>query len=97
MKKLLTLNIFTITFTIFFYLANYLLLRDNALHISISSIISDANQMTGQSHLIVLALLPIYIATMIFGASLLGIYTATTLQHFFFNRTKNPKKLKSTA
>lgn len=80
MKRLVALNICTIIFSLFLYLANYLLLRDNFFHISISSIISCANQLHGQIHLLVLALLPIYIATVIFGASILGLYIGRLIQ-----------------
>lgn len=88
MKKLFAFNILTISVTICIYFANYLLLSDNYLHISISSFVADANRWHGQSHIVVLGLLPIYIATMIFGASLLGIYLSFSLQHLFFLRSK---------
>ncbi len=88
MKKIVALNICIITFTICFYIANYLLLRDNVFHISISSIINEANRLHGQSHLVILALLPIYIATMIFGASILGIYLGSIIHQFLLKRIK---------
>jgi hypothetical protein len=72
-----------ITITAVMGLAYYLLLHDGILRSSISSIISYSSQLTIRQHFIVLGLLPIYIAAMIFGAILLGIYLGSKLERFF--------------
>jgi hypothetical protein len=62
------------------YAAYYLLLRENRMHSSISSIVSYANHFAIRPHLLILGLLPIYIATMIFGAAMLGIYLGARIE-----------------
>ncbi|HLB41476.1 MAG TPA: hypothetical protein VJN02_01250 [Gammaproteobacteria bacterium] len=64
---LLTLIYFTDTF----------LVHDNIFHCSISSIIHQAHHLTIVQHLLILGLLPIYIATIVYGACLLGAYLGT--------------------
>jgi len=53
-------------------LAYYLLLTDNGLHCSIAYFIQFAHTLALKQHLIVLGLLPIFIAVVIFGAAMLG-------------------------
>lgn len=62
------------------YVAYYLLLRDNYLQCSISSIIAYAHHLAVREHLIILGLLPIYIAFMIFGSATVGIYLGASVQ-----------------
>lgn len=91
MKKVSSLSVSTfITLTIVVYVVYYLLLQDNFLHISISSIIDRTHHLRDKGHLIVLGLLPIYIATMVFGSILLGVYLGSSLQQFF-SRSTNKK------
>ncbi len=79
MKKLVTLNIGVIlTLTMLFSVIYYILLVNNFL--SISSIIANTHHLAIKKHLLVLGLLPIYIAAMIFGTALLGTYLGSTLQ-----------------
>jgi len=61
-------------------LAYYLLLRNNCLHCSISSVIGYAHSLSMQTHFILLGLLPIYIAFVIFGSALLGAYLGNHLE-----------------
>lgn len=58
-----------------------LLLQDNFLHTSISSIIIKARHLELKPHLIVLGLLPIYISVVIFGSVLLGIYLSSMIRY----------------
>ena len=82
MKKKILLKISTlIPIGAAFYLAYYLLLKDTFLHVSISSIIMYANSLNIQKHLLILGLLPVYIAAMIFGAVILGSYIGSSLQY----------------
>ena len=53
-------------------LAYYLLVGDNYAHCSISSITHYAHTLAIRQHLLLMGLLPIYIAFVIFGAALLG-------------------------
>ena len=62
------------------YIAYYLLLTDNSLHSSIASIIDYAHHLSIKEHLIILGLLPIYIAVMIFGSATVGLYLGATVQ-----------------
>jgi len=81
MKQIIPLNIGTIlSFMVMFTIAYYLLLQDNFLHISISSIITRAHYLEIKRHLIVLGLLPVYIATIIFGAGIASVYLGATVQ-----------------
>jgi O-antigen/teichoic acid export membrane protein len=70
-----------IAITAVFYVVYYLLLCDNGLHTSISSIISYSHQLHHKKRLLILGLLPIYIAAMIFGAAILGIYLGSRLKY----------------
>ena len=53
------------------YIAYYLLISNNWLHCSIATIIQYAHTLPVNRHLILLGLLPIYIAFVIFGSALL--------------------------
>jgi hypothetical protein len=84
MKKKISFNIVTtITLMIVGYIAYSLLLQDTFFHISISSILSRAHDLELKKHLIVLAFLPIYIALVIFGSFLLGIYLSSAFKRQF--------------
>lgn len=61
------------------YLAYYLLLARSGLHTSITSIISASEVQALPRHLLILGLLPIYIACMIFGSALIGVYLGNTV------------------
>lgn len=82
---------FTTIFTLFVVsnVAYYFLLSDNFLHLSISSIIATSHRLDGKEHMLVLGFLPIYIAGMIFGAALLGLYVGSKLEHIFLHPNKN--------
>ncbi len=71
------------------YVAYYLLLRENCLHSSISSIIGYSHHVAVKEHLLILGLLPIYIAAMIFGAATLGLYLGNRLESFILHRQRN--------
>jgi hypothetical protein len=74
--------------TITCYIAYYLLLRDNYLHSSISSIITYSHHLAIREHLLILGLLPIYIAFMIFGAATIGLYLGASIQSLLARITK---------
>lgn len=61
--------------------AYYLLLCENILHISISSIMSYAHHLHLRHHVLVMGLLPIYIGLVIFGTMWIGIYLSNRLQY----------------
>lgn len=83
MKKFINTNIATyVLIALTLFIAYYLLL-DN-LHTSINSFMDTTYKIVGTSytlpHILVLTFLPIYIAIMIFGASLLGSHLGSKLQ-----------------
>jgi multisubunit Na+/H+ antiporter MnhC subunit len=81
MRKIISLNIITIiALVLLFSIACYLLLQDNRLNTSISSIISNAHHLNLKKHLLVLGLLPFYIAAIVFGTAMLGIYLGSIVQ-----------------
>lgn len=85
MKKLISLHLSTIIITATtFALTCYCLLNSHIL--SISAIIMHTS--TLKTHLLILTLLPIYIAAMIFGAFTMGIYLGPVIQQSFFRRPK---------
>jgi len=67
-------------------LSYYLLLKENILHSSISCIMNYSHHFTNPQHVVILGLLPIYIALMIFGAAIGGIYLGSRLE-FLLIRT----------
>jgi hypothetical protein len=78
--------------------AYYILVCDNAFHSSVSSIISWSHQLSKKMHLAVLTFIPVYIAIIIFGTAILGIYLGSVLQGLikgFKARTPQIAKSKS--
>ena len=73
----------TICVMIAIYVVYHLLLQDNLLHLSITSIIKLDKHLAKHGHFLIVGLLPIYIACMIFGAVTMAICTATFLEHSF--------------
>jgi hypothetical protein len=80
-RLLFTISNLTALFVVS-YAAYYLLLADNFLHISIASIMSSSHHVATKQHLFILGLLPIYIATTIFGAAILCIYLGARIETF---------------
>jgi hypothetical protein len=77
-------------------IAYYILICDNVLHASVSAIIAWSHQLSMHKHLAVLAIIPIYIAIIIFGAALLGIYLGSILQGIIMAfKSRNPQPAKS--
>jgi hypothetical protein len=64
------------------YLMYYLLLKDKLLPFSISSLFSWADNHTAHWHIIAIAMLPIYLALMIFGTAIVGIYLGSAMQRW---------------
>ena len=80
-KNHLAKQVSTLATLVFFSgIAYYFLLHENFMHSAISCIISYSHTLTMKKHLVVLGLLPIYIAMMIFGAAMLGIYLGNKLE-----------------
>lgn len=83
MKKIPSINIATLlTFFVLSFGAYYLLLRDNFFHASISAIIAQSHSLETTRHLLVLGLLPFYIAAVIFGTAMLSIYIGSFFNQF---------------
>src|SRR5688572_7930149 len=97
MKKIISFDIVIfITLCVVFYSAYALLLQDNCLHSSISSIITRTHTLEPEEHLLVLGLLPIYIATVIFGSALLGLYIGSCVRHLISRAKKRLDNYKAT-
>jgi len=69
--------------------AYFVLLNDNALHTSISSIIFHTRHLAHRKHLLVLGLLPIYISLIIFGSASLALYANSRLEQLLSDRNKS--------
>lgn len=89
MKKIASSNIATILILVSLsYLVYYLLLQENCFHASISSIINNSHQLEAKKRLLVLGLLPCYIALMIFGTGILGVYLGSRFQRCLRKKIK---------
>jgi hypothetical protein len=64
------------------YVLYYLLLRDNVLPLSIHSVVSGMNHWSSNWHVLVIGLLPIYLAMMFFGTAMFGMYFGSALQRW---------------
>lgn len=93
MKKTASINIaILITFIVLSFGAYYLLLQDNFLQISISSIIAKSHGLETTRHLLILGLLPFYIAAVVFGTAVLSFYIGSYLYRYSL-RIKNKSAL----
>lgn len=82
MKKRRSINIGAIVCLLAaIYLIYYLLLQDNVLPFSIASVHANISHWAKDKHALVAAFLPVYVALMIFGASVVGIYLGTRIQN----------------
>lgn len=61
------------------YLICYFLIRDALAPISISSMLSSFNHWARHWHVLAVGLLPIYIALMVFGTAIVGVYFGSAL------------------
>lgn len=98
MKKEITINIATlITFVVLSVFAYYLLLLDNFLHLSIASIIDQSHGLEVKKHVLVLGLLPFYIAAVVFGTAMLSTYLGTIITQLYarFKNKPAPDKAES--
>ena len=67
-------------------LSYYLLLHENFLHTSIGEIIDYSHTLEITEHVLILGILPIYIAIMVFGAVMSGLYLGKSLNRFMLRR-----------
>jgi len=82
MNKRYSLSIGAITCLVTaIYCIYYLLLKDSR-WLSISSVLSSIEHWFRHWHVLVVGLLPIYVAFMIFGTLFLGIFLGNTIQHW---------------
>lgn len=87
MLKKISLHAITLAaMTALFICACYLLLN-HSLSLSIYSIIA-ASHTSLAAHLLILGLLPIYIAAVIFGSAMLALYIGPNIQQFLFRSLK---------
>ena len=64
------------------YAIYYVLIKDNLLPLSITSILSWTNHLTQHWQVLAIGLLPIYLALVIFGTAVLGIYLGSCVQRW---------------
>lgn len=97
MKRLARLNVgIMIALLIAAYVAYSLLLQGNFLHASIGDIINHSEQMNNHERIVVLAVLPVYISTIIFGSAVLGVYLGSIAQKLILKKdVKNLYRLKT--
>lgn len=72
-----------------FFIAYYLLLNDSLLSVSLTSMIDGSNELSLTTHLLVLGLIPIYIAIVIFGSATIGVYLGDIIQRIVILPLKN--------
>ncbi len=75
------------------YLTYNLLVCDNFLQCSLSSIISHSNHFPIKKHIVVFGLLPVYIATVIFGAGIFGVYLGSKIELLYSRCSLSCNKL----
>ncbi len=76
------------------YFIYYLLLKDDLLPFSIPFVLSSINHWSHHWHVLVVGLMPIYLAVVIFGAAMFGIYFGSAL-HRWVLRYLNSRENKS--
>jgi hypothetical protein len=64
------------------YFIYYLLLKDNLLPFSVSSVLAFGNQWSKHWHIFAVGLVPIYLGLIIFGTSVLSLYVGTALSRW---------------
>jgi len=79
-------------FLLFSGIAYCLLLKTNHLHTSIADIIGSSHHLALNRHILVLCMLPIYIAIVIFGMAVLSIYLSSKIESYFINSRSDLKK-----
>ncbi|MHB1949363.1 MAG: hypothetical protein ACYCQI_14765 [Gammaproteobacteria bacterium] len=62
------------------YFIYYLLVLDNELPFSIVSILSNFSHWTSHWRILIVGLLPVYVALMLFGTAMLGAYLGSAVQ-----------------
>ena len=68
------------------FLTSYFLFQDDVLPISISSVWSSINHWARHFHVLAVALLPVYVALMVFGMATIGVFLGSALQRFLSSR-----------
>lgn len=71
-----------------FYLICYFLIHDVVTPISISSVLSSINHWTKHWHVLAVGLLPIYVALMIFGTAIMGVYFGSAVHRWIVKMFK---------
>ncbi len=72
------------------YCIYYVLVSDKILPFSISSVLTWSNHYAKEWHILTVGLVPIYLALMIFGTSMISLYFGSALQRWLsqFGRNK---------
>lgn len=78
------------------FIAHYILISDNSIGTSITSVIHYAHSLPVHKHLILLGVLPIYIAVIIFGSAMISAKVGGWLEKIMMKPFK-PRKTKPTS
>lgn len=93
MKKRYSLSIYNLLgLSLAVYCIYYLLLKNDELPFSIHAVLYGIHHLINHWHVVVVGLLPIYVALMIFGLTLLGLYLGAVLERIVAHLFHHPKK-----
>lgn len=67
------------------YSISFLMVREKIFPLSINSMMSSLNHLVRHWHVLVVGLLPVYVALMIFGTAVIGVYLGGALHRWFEN------------
>ena len=89
MKKIIYSNLTgLITLLVSAAVIYYFLLHENFMHLSIACIINNSHHLADRQHIVVLGLLPIYIAIIIFGTTVAAFSCSRWLRNVFYKQQK---------
>jgi len=91
LKNRQTLNVYSMLCLVAaVYFVCFLLLQDDFLPFSIGSVLAKLNGFSKHWHVLSVALLPVYVALVVFGATITGVYLVSLIQRsikHFLNRS----------
>jgi hypothetical protein len=79
------------------YIMYHILIFDGMLPLSISTIMDTLSHCIKHWHILVIALIPVYIALVLFSTAAFGIYLGNILQHWIVHRLNQKNCIRSNA
>lgn len=93
MKKQYSFNIYSLLgLLVAVYCIYFLLIKDDQLPCSIQAVLYGVNHVITHWHVLVVGLLPIYVACVIFGLAMVGLYLGSLLERLMGRLFGAPKK-----